>query len=203
VAHTNSPTAEATSFTGSWWHQALTVGMPVWPLQAIAAFPMRDEMAPLAVYAIGVSLMCSFAAIAVLALVRRRAYRSLLTIAFVAVVSYAMPLVLTALSFRHIGLAWQGRYEMPFTGGLLLLYGLALDRAASRLMKPVAISVMALVALMNLMGQLHVVDNFAGTALVRATGWQSPAPLLLAALAVGYAACGALALRAPARERQA
>ena len=195
AAQTNDPAADATTFTESWWEKALTIGVPLWPLQAIAAFPMRDEMAPLAVYAIGVSLMCSLAAVALVSLVRQRNRSALLAIAFVAVVSYAVPLVLTALSFRHIGLAWQGRYEMPFTGGLLLLYAVAIERSKLRLPAAVAASVAGLLALMNLLGQVRITRRYDGTGVARAIGWDQPSPILLGLLALGFAVLGFLALR--------
>ncbi len=195
AAQTNSPASDASDFTGSWWHEVLTTGLVAWPLQAIAAFPMRDEPAPLAVYAIGLTMICCVAGLALRTLLRGRRVASLRAIAFVVAFSWAVPVVLTAASYQYIGLAWQGRYEMPFTGGLLLLFGLALDRSTSRLSSSVAAVVVGSAAVMNLLGQLRIVDYFAGSAVARATGWSAPAPLLLAALAAAAAGCAFLALR--------
>ncbi len=194
VARTNSPSAEGTIFEQHWWPQALTTGVPLWPLQAIAAFPMRDEPAPVSVYAIGVSLMLALAVSAIIVLVRRRERSSLLAIGFVAVASYAVPLALTAVSFRYIGLAWQGRYEMPFTGGLLLLFALALDRSRIRLPLTLATGVMGLTALMNLLGQLRIVHRFDGTRLAHAIGWNAPSTVVLGLLALGFTALTSVAL---------
>ena len=84
---------------------------------------------------------------------------------------------------------------MPFTGGLLLLYAVAIERSKLRLPAVVAASVMGLVALMNLLGQVHITRGYEGTRVARAIGWDQPSPVLLGLLAVGFAVLGFLALR--------
>lgn len=195
VSKTNDPSSEVGELVkGAWWKYAFTVGVPLWPLQAIAAFPMRDQMAPLAVYGIGASMMMIVAVLAVASLRKRGQRGSLLAIAFVAVMSYAVPLTLTALTFRELGLAWQGRYEMPFTGGLLLLFGLALDRGGLRVPMRVCAPVLGLLGLMNLLGQLRITRSFVDSGVARAMHWDQPAAWLLAALALGYALLATLAV---------
>jgi hypothetical protein len=202
AARTNNPWDDSkTAFHQTWIHQVLTVGMPLWPLQAIGAFPMRDDPAPLAVYAIGVTLMLSLAVVAVRMLVRRRHRSPLLAIAFVVLASYAVPIVLTWLSFQHIGLAWQGRYQMPFTGGLLLLFALALDRAQTRVPVTLAVSGIGLVALMNFLGQLGVIHHFEGTRVAQAIGWNAPSALLLALMSLGFTVAGVVGVLAMDRLR--
>src|SRR4029079_17591756 len=46
-----------------------------------------------------------------------------------AVLSVAVPFVLTLATYAQIGLAWQGRYGLPFSCGYFLILGLALDQA--------------------------------------------------------------------------
>jgi hypothetical protein len=199
LARTNSPAQDRTTFHSQWWPQVLEVGLPLWPLQAIAAFPVRDEPAPLAVYAIGVTMMLALAVVAIRLLWRRRDRNSLLAIVFVAFLSYAIPVVLTAFTFRYIGLAWQGRYEMPFTGGLLLLFAFALDRTRLRLPVAVAAATMGLLAAMNVLGQRGVLHRFDGKRVVETLGWQAPSVALLALLALGSAVVGTVAIRSMGR----
>ena len=103
AARTNSPPGKQRPSTNPGGTQTLTIGVPLWPLQAIAAFPLRDEPAPVPVYAIGISLMLAVAIASIVALVRGRNRSALLAIAFVAVMSYVVPLVLTAISFPPSG----------------------------------------------------------------------------------------------------
>jgi len=47
--------------------------------------------------------------------------------------SFAVPVALTLISFERLGLAWQGRYTLPFAVGLAVVAASALDRRAPEL----------------------------------------------------------------------
>ena len=97
----------------------VAAGNLLWPLQAVAAFPMRDEAAPPVVYALWLLPLvtlpgpgdtggqspgtegCS---------ARARCLD-------------LVPTVLTAATYSMMGTAWQGRYSLPLYVGLPLLAG--------------------------------------------------------------------------------
>lgn len=96
----------------------------LWALQGIAAFPLRDEPAPVPVYLIwGVSLIGL-----VVAFVRVANRRERIATAIILVMLTVVPTILTAISYSSEGLAWQGRYSLPLWLGLTSVAGLALDR---------------------------------------------------------------------------
>lgn len=97
----------------------------LWPLQAIAAFPTRNEPAPVVVYALwGIPLTAML-----VILVRRSSGRLRAALALVVLSSILVPTILTILSYERIGgIAWQGRYSLPLLLGLPILAGLAMDR---------------------------------------------------------------------------
>ncbi|MET3963548.1 putative small integral membrane protein [Marmoricola sp. OAE513] len=185
----NSPSAERAIFLGNPW-SAVARGIVLWPLQAIGAFPMRDEHAPALVYAV---LLLVLVGMTVLAVLRRAGGgRVLLGIGFVALVSFAVPASLTVISFHQVGGAWQGRYGMPFTVGLIVLTGYLLDTDArpfpqARFAAPaVAVGLVAV----QLLSQWHVMaGQRAKHALVEATHWSPPSALLLIALAAVALGC--------------
>lgn len=194
AAGTNDPATERTVFTGSPW-ESIFNGLLLWPLQAIGAFPMRDNQAPTAVYAIMLVLLVT---VAVLTLRRTRfRSRTMLALAFVVLASYVVPTVMTVLTFDQIGAAWQGRYAMPFTVGLLVLAGHQLDRHP----RPVArfqmfASVGAIgVLLAQLLSQWAVMTKQrADFDLVSGTHWVPPSAALLLTLTAVAMACWTSAL---------
>jgi hypothetical protein len=60
-------------------------------------------------------------------------------ISAVMALSLLVPLGLTIATFDEYGIAWQGRYTIPFSLGFLMLCGDALDRAAKPLWRPAAL----------------------------------------------------------------
>lgn len=106
------------------WSDAVFI--PLWSLQAVAAFPYRDVPAPMAVYAleflvIGYLLWAAWR--------RGNDLRRARVLLVVVVASFLIPVVLTLTFASVIGTGWQGRYELPFLIGILPLCGLMLDRA--------------------------------------------------------------------------
>lgn len=189
VARTNNPATERTVIPGSPWGDILN-GLLLWPLQAIGAFPMRDDPAPPAVYAL---ILIVLGAVAVLTVRRTRLRsRAMLTFAFVAVASFLVPATMTAITFHQIGSAWQGRYGMPFSVGLLVLAGLQLDasdRRVSRLRAFMAVGCAALVVAHLLSQWAVMTKQRADFDLVTGTNWVPPSAVVLIGLAAAAAAC--------------
>lgn len=96
-----------------------------WMLETVAAFPFRDQPAPLPVYAI------VFVVVAAMLGTGLRVGRGRERIAILAAValSVLVPSVLSYLTAESQGAIWQGRYALPLVVGILLMCGLAMDRA--------------------------------------------------------------------------
>jgi hypothetical protein len=179
VSRPNDPAIAEPTLTTSVW-PLLPGEMMLWPLQAVAAFPFRDEPAPLIVYAISLLILSVLAVLAM----RAAGGRMRLTIAFVALASYAVPTALSVISFSRLGLSWQGRYGMPFTVGLILLFGLALETTRTPLHRTVVTLSLGALMVMHASGQIAVlVSQKRDLVLVHATGWWAPEPLVLVVLA--------------------
>ncbi|WP_183408191.1 DUF2142 domain-containing protein [Nocardioides pocheonensis] len=109
---------------GNPWGQ-IAQGVIAWPLQAVAAFPYRNESAPAAVYGVALVAMIALAVFTARAL--RGAGRDSLAMAVVLVLSAAVPVAITYSGFHRYGMSWQGRYGMPYSAGVFALAGLALE----------------------------------------------------------------------------
>jgi len=96
----------------------------LWPLQAIAAFPYRDQPGAMIVYPV-VLLIFSTLVVAALRLGTRR---DRVAVALTLVVSMGMPVVITALTYGGRGAMWQGRYGLPYSLGIVLVAAMVLDR---------------------------------------------------------------------------
>lgn len=95
----------------------------LWCLQAIAAFPVRNEPAPTGAYLLwGLPLLLILTG----ALLRRRSERRAIMVALVLLV--AVPVSLTVLSYAQQGVSWQGRYSLPLWLVVTWLCASALDR---------------------------------------------------------------------------
>ncbi len=112
---------------GSPWLIALSQ-MPIWPFQSIAAFPIRNDPAPTIVYAIYLAAGCT---VLVGGLVRARG-RLRLALVLTVLLSFAVPVLVTATTIDVLFATWQGRYGLPFSVGGMLIAGVSLDRLASR-----------------------------------------------------------------------
>ncbi|MCW2765084.1 MAG: hypothetical protein JWO11_1043 [Nocardioides sp.] len=96
----------------------------VWMLQAVAAFPYRDQFAPLAVY----PLVLLVVATALVTAIRHGKRNQRLAIVASILFAVLVPTALTLATLKSQGLIWQGRYGMPYIIGVLLLCGVVLDR---------------------------------------------------------------------------
>ena len=104
--------------------QVLPKNLVLWVAQSVGAFPARDEMAPLALYAIALILWW----LVLFAAVRAAGRRERAALGLAVLLSAAVPCVITALTYASIGPVWQGRYGYPLAMGVWLISGYALDR---------------------------------------------------------------------------
>lgn len=192
----NDPGQERSTFHGTPWG-FVAQGLVLWPFQAIGAFPMRNDSAPLALYAVAAVVLVLVSVLAVQRL--RLRSRPAATLLLIAVASFVIPAYLTAATFHQIGAAWQGRYQVPFTIGLMVVIGWVLDRSSRpfRFALPTAILAVGAMALIQPLGQLQVVSDERGyDSLVNATGWSAPPAALLLGIGLIAAVCWTLAVRA-------
>jgi hypothetical protein len=182
------------SYFGHLWSN-LPYQMLLWPLQAIGAFPFRDQPAPAAVYALAVALLLAVACLGVASAgVPSRLFTSM---AFVAGASYCAPVIFTIVSFSRVGTSWQGRYGMPFTVGLILLFGVALDEDRRNLPAVALRLGLGALIVMQLSSQVGVLRyERSDTKLVSQTDWwASPTLLIVAVCLVAGAAWYVAAFR--------
>lgn len=154
LEHTNA-LGTKTLETGPFPFSELPLYQTLWAFQGIAAFPLRNEPAPVPVYVIwGLPLL----AVLVLLLKqggRRERAATVLTLALLAVV----PTVLTVASFRTESVAWQGRYALPLLLGIPALAGLALDRRGGA-PRPTAVRILfGLLATAMAISTVHVAGH--------------------------------------------
>lgn len=189
VSGVNNPTLDRSTFHGNPWEYVIQ-GLLLWPLQAVGAFPMRNDAAPPVAYALVIGVLLALAVSAV----RRVGVRSrpVLGLAFIAVVSFAVPAYLTVRTFHQLGSAWQGRYGMPFTVGLVVVIGALIDASVRRSSRNRTLALGAVVAVLaaQLISQWSVMtkqrSNFQ---LVTDTHWVPPSAALvitLGALATAF-----------------
>jgi len=95
----------------------------LWQLQTIAAFPFRDQVAPLSVYAIVLSVVVAMLVLSVMHAARAISF----VVALSLLGAILLPLVLTLVTRSSQGVIWQGRYGLPYSVGFILMAGLALE----------------------------------------------------------------------------
>jgi hypothetical protein len=96
----------------------------VWLLQLVAAFPYRDDVAPLAVYPLVLLVVVT----TLVTSIRHAGRNQRLAIVAALLVAVLVPVALTLATAKSQGLIWQGRYGMPYIIGVLLMCGVVLDR---------------------------------------------------------------------------
>lgn len=171
-------------------------GLLLWPLQAIAAFPARGDVAPLGVYVVVLALGATLLALALRWGTSRRPER--VTLAAVALASVVVPMGLTVLSFTQVGLSWQGRYGMPFSVGMILLLGAWLDRSdlPTRLWAVLAALAAVMLPVCHVAGAVRSATVFTSRTDLPASVWTAPPLFLLLLLASAAALLWLLASRA-------
>jgi hypothetical protein len=96
----------------------------VWALQVVGAFPLRDDVAPIGVYAI----YSVFAVVIVSLAMRRLVTRERILVLGLCVSFVLLPVAITAATYDVAGVIWQGRYGLPLFVGFPLIVGMMLDR---------------------------------------------------------------------------
>lgn len=159
----------------------LVLNNVVWLLQTIAAFPLRNESAPAAVYFLW---LVPFAML--MALVVRLRGRVLAVTLWLSGCVILTATVLVWIAYRYEGYAWQGRYGLPLVVGLVLVpaayagdrrpYGPLFDCAVGAMVIATGISVW------------HVADHERSFVLLPFTSHVTGGPILAGALAaLGFA----------------
>jgi len=176
-ANTNDPASGEFGLEGSPFPKIFG-GLILWPLQAIGAYPNRNDSAPMIVYALAVTVFVWVTVIAA----RQLRGRVLVAVLLLVALSFAVPFALTLATYAQIGLAWQGRYGLPFSAGYFLILGLALDQnPRPRPLRSFPIGVAAAVLAAELAFSLHgVVERALEVALWRDNPhWYYPGMLVL------------------------
>jgi hypothetical protein len=161
------------------------IQVPVWVLQSIATGVGRSDPAPVSVY-----LLCGAVLVTLLWRALRVARGRLRAVMLVlAAASVTGPFVLTLLTYRDVGVVWQGRYGIPFSVGLIVLAGLALDRhppATGRTERTVLVLGVLAYALGHLVDVAAVLgDQRAQSPSVTLGLWSPPGAWVVALLIVG------------------
>lgn len=173
----------------------------LWPLQTIGAVPLRDQHT--SVQLIGLWAITVLALLGT-ALVLGRGRLRIAAVSCI-LVSYAVALILTLLSYRHMGLAWQGRYSAPYTVGVVLLCALLLDRKGlprpAWTLRWLLPALAVLVVAGQLVAQLYERATDGNDRVWARLPWSEPSALVVAGLALAAGMAWLLAIRAHGRER--
>lgn len=158
----------------------------LWFLQSIAAFPARDELSPVSLYAI--ALVAWWVVVAIFW--RFATWRERGSVLLVVAIASAIPIAVTMATYRDLGTAWQGRYGYPFAMGFMLIAGYVLDRrwpSESRLPTVAVWVAAAACASTEAIGQLAVLaDQLKKSPLAGDPEWiVAPAPVVLALILAG------------------
>lgn len=163
------------------------VNIIVWPLQAIAAFPLRDQAGATIIYPV---VLLMFVGLVTLAW-RRGNRRERASVGASLLVAYGLPFAFTATTLSSLGAVWQGRYGLPYSVGVVLVAATVISgrhgatRPSGRVLVPMAMAYgFAICAC--LLKIRH--DELPFSEASRSGAWV-PAPILIVALT---AAAGAL-----------
>ncbi len=172
----------------------------LWPLQAIAAFPYRDQRGPMIVYLVVIAFLCG---LFVLALWRGGRHQKLvLTLSLVA--SMLLPVLLTLATLEGRGVIWQGRYGIPYGVGFIVIAGYVLGSksSATRLSWKLTMPTLCLygVSVAACLVKVRHDELAFNTASAMDASWHAPAPILLAAVVAAAVTCFAVALSGRSRE---
>lgn len=159
--------------------------IPLWLLQSIAAFPYRDQPTLPVVYAVYLILGIGLVFLGIRA--GRHLPRLQAAIWISVVVAGLLPAIATLRTIEDYGLAWQGRYTLPYTVGTLLLAAWALDRTSHRLTWRVLLPGVLLYAVGQTVSITHTYSEQLNSPLAHsAAGWLTlPAPVLASLASLG------------------
>lgn len=162
------------------------VNIIVWPLQTIAAFPLRNDAGAPAIYPVVLILVGAL----LVAVWRRGSARARAVTLVSLTVTVLFPFAFTLATLDSIGTIWQGRYVLPYGVGFLLLGGYALGSLRTeagpprRVLVPAAVLyTVAVAACLIKVRHDELEDNLASA---QDAAWLAPSPFLLSIL-VGFA----------------
>lgn len=151
IARTNAP---VTGSSGPMLEPGQALGQWVlWFLQSAGAFPLRNDPAPLILYAVVFSVWAAL----LWTSWRAADTRTRIVMTGIVVVASVIPLAVTVATYAQNGFIWQGRYSYPLAMGVLFLCGWALDRQKPLAVERGALAVVGVgFAAAQLIGVLHV-----------------------------------------------
>jgi hypothetical protein len=175
--------------------------LPAWILQAIAAFPLRDQATHPAVYACYLLL---FGVVLVLGL-RLGSVRARVGILLVMASVLVFPYVTTVQSYDKYAAAWQGRYGLPVAMGMVVIAAYVLDRAGHHLRGPMQLLLFLLFVVAQTVSPAYtLLLEVKDSPQVDSSAWVQPSLLLtimVAGLSAGLMWWGAFGPDLPAKER--
>jgi hypothetical protein len=175
--------------------------LPAWILQAIAAFPLRDQATHTAVYACYLIL---FGIVVVLGL-RFGSVRSRSAIALVIAFVLVFPYLTTVQSFDKYSAAWQGRYGLAVAMGIVVLSAYALDRRGYDLRGPMRLLLMLLFVVAQTVAPAYTLRlEVSGSPQVDSGAWVQPSlavTIIVAGVSAALMWWGAFGRDLPAKER--
>jgi hypothetical protein len=149
----------------------------VWQLQAIAAFPFREQPAPAAVYALFVGVLLAFLGVAL----QRGRQRFRIGLGLLIVCGLLLPALATWATYSGRGAIWQGRYGLPFLVAIPIVASLAYGQW--RPPPGVTASFCAMLAVANVLSLLKVLNDEHGRApSAEDHAWHAPSPALVVVL---------------------
>ncbi len=169
---------------------------PNWILGSIGAFPYRDQPAPLVVHLLLLLVLVTM----LVAALRRGARQGRAAVVLATALCFLAPSALVALTLESRGGMWQGRYDLPFTAGVMLLAGVVLDRvrwrSEPRDLRPPALAVLML-GVGQVVSVVHVqLAELDRTVSANDAGWIHPPAFCTGLLMVaGWFALAVVALR--------
>jgi hypothetical protein len=153
----------------------------LWPLQTIAAFPLRNEPAPMVVY-VTYALLLLWIVLGATFLVQGPLRRAI----WVAIaLSFGIPWVITAVTLATFGTAWQGRYALPLLMGAAVVAGVVWARRKRAIGWRTLAPAVILVVVGQTAGPIAVLLNEVDHSPLAATdAWSSPHPAVLGVVLV-------------------
>lgn len=156
--------------------------VPLWVFQTVAAFPYRNQVSPPVVYATILVLTVALAVAGWRAASRRMRWALLVCL----LLAVAVPFVITAETMDTHPRAWQGRYGLPYSLGLPLLAGIALQMARRKDPRPrlvlIAAALGAVATSASLIGVIDVEKRASPS--FESGIWNAPSPVLVVIVAV-------------------
>ena len=201
---TFGPHALATDAVGPEGPTTLDLGnLVLWPLQSIAAFPLRDQPGALVVYPVVGALVIALVLVALYGGTCRERMVLLASLT----VALTLPVVLTLVTLKSTGVIWQGRYGLPYAVGFVLVAGVIRGRHVSRCSLPWSLTIPCLfgysVAVVACLLKVAHIEMSGNAASASDPVWQAPGVVPIGVLVALAVTCFAAALSGGAPVRTA